>query len=86
MALRVDDGILPAPCGPLVFPGRGVCPAQGLVARLLAPSPLHPAGVVCSNPATLIKKKPRTLSGAGLFLQGFSMGVERNYSIQNAYG
>ena len=68
MALRVDDGILPAPCGPLGFPGRGVCPAQGLVARFLAPSPLHPPGVVCSNPATLIKQKPRTLSGTGLML------------------
>ena len=30
--------------------------------------PLHPAGVVCSNPATLIKQKPRTLSGTGLLL------------------
>ena len=30
--------------------------------------PLHPPGVVCSNPATLIKQKPRTLSGTGLML------------------
>jgi len=32
---RVDDGILPAPCGPSGFPGRGVCPAQG---RLMPPA------------------------------------------------
>jgi hypothetical protein len=67
---RVDDGILPAPLAPACagYPQGGVPVARGLVARLLAPSPLHPPGVVDSNPDTQIKQKPRTLTGARLLL------------------
>ena len=74
----VDDGILPAPLAPACagYPQGGVPVARGLVARLLAPSPLHPPGVADSNPTTQIKQKPRTLTGARLLLKGPSMGVE----------
>ena len=74
----VDDGILPAPLAPACagYPQGGVPVARGLVARLLAPSPLHPPGVVDSNPDTPINQKPRTLSGTGLLVQGAFKGVE----------
>ncbi len=55
---------------------RGVCEAWGQAAASLAACPLHPPGVVDSNPTTQIKQKPRTLTGARLFLEGWAMGVE----------
>ena len=73
---RVDDGILPAPCGPVGLPGQRCLPGAGSAHATGIRRPLQPPVVVASNPATLIKKTPRTLSGTGLFLQGWTLGFE----------
>ena len=67
-------GFEPPPSPPLA---RGTHrEVRGLVARFLAPSPLHPRGVVDLTPDTQIKQKPRTLTGARLLLKGSFEGVE----------
>lgn len=72
----VDDGILPAPCGPVGLPGQRCLPGAGSAHATGIRRPLQPPVVVCSNPDTLITNKPRTLSGTGLVRQGSFEGVE----------
>ena len=74
----VDDGDLPAPLRPAYagYPQGGVPVARGLIARLLAPSPLQPPVVVDSNPATLIHKKaPHLYHVRGFLFKGPSRGA-----------
>ena len=70
-------GIYPPPAALTGFPGRGVCPAQGLVARLLAPSPLQPPdcrGV--TNPSHRKTKKASTSVRHWPFWLGWAKGIE----------
>ena len=71
---RMDDGILPAPCGPVGLPGQRCLPGAGSAHATGIRRPLQPPVVVCSNQDTTINQKPRTLSGAGLMLQGSFTG------------
>ena len=70
------DPILPAPCGPDGLPAERCLGGAGSAHATGIRRPLQPAVVVASNPATRMHKKPRTLSGTGLFVQGSPMGVE----------
>ena len=64
------------PLRPFRLPGQRCLPGAGSAHATGIRRPLQPPVVVDSNPTTLIKKKPRTLTGAGLFLQGSFKGGE----------
>ncbi len=61
---------------PFGLPGQRGLPSAGSAHATGIRRPLQPPVVVDSNPDTLMTNKPRTLSGAGLVHQGWTMGFE----------